>query len=338
MSVLYTCGNPNLNTVKLVALAIKTLAEQNQSNPISKVVLFSSPETLIDNLFTEQVNLYKAFLGNQIRIEQVPLSNDGIGRAEHFTAVFKEDSIKYVDLTNGQKSVTAQLYLTASLLRLKNIYYISLLCPPKEIPDEPVWGQHYEYVQLPPFTGIADISRLSYFDLIFYLEEIEKIFAGVPEDSFLKRISNDLKKSIFSFFQGDNFRSAVVDATTSSEVFINDLLDFLISYRPAQRFSSDFGIDLERQRDPLGAITFFFIKYSQISSKNRDYVDKNLESILTVPGLLTPLRTYRNISAHAGISPHKFEVNEVRLCINLALESFRCARASQEFWSKLLRR
>ncbi len=311
MSVLYTCGNTNLKTVELVAIAIKTLTEQNQSNPISKVVLFSSPETLIDNLFTEQVKLYEAFLGNQIRIEKVPLSNDGIGRAEHFTAVFKEDSIKYVDLTNGQKSVTAQLYLTASLLRLENIYYISLLCPSKEIPDKPVSGEHYKYVQLPPFTGIADLSRLSYFDLIFYLEEIEKIFAGVPEDSFLKKISNDLRNSIFSFFQGNNFRSAVADATTSSEAFIKALFDFLRNYLPAKKFSSEFYIDLERQKDSLGAISFFFKEYSKISSKEQKYVDTNLEPILTVPGLLTPFRTYRNISAHSGSSPHNFEANEV---------------------------
>lgn len=196
MSVLYTCGNINLNTVRLVAIAIRTLIEQNTSDPISKVVLFSSHEALKDNLFTEQVDLYREFLGNEIRIEVVPLSSDGIGKAEDFTAVFKEDSLKYVDLTNGQKSVTAQLYLTASLLRIENIYYISLLFPPREIPDEPVWGQHYEYIQLPPFTGIADLSRLSYFDLIFYIEEIDKIFAGVPESSFLKRIGDDLRKSI----------------------------------------------------------------------------------------------------------------------------------------------
>lgn len=338
MSVLYTCGSTNLNTVRLVAIAIKTLTEQNRSTPISKVVLFSSPESLKDNLFAEQVSLYEAFLGNQIRIEKVPLSSDGIGKAEDFAAVFKENRLKYVDLTNGQKSVTAQLYLTASLLRIENIYYISLLFPPREIPDEPVWGQHYEYIQLPPFTGIADLSRLSYFDLIFYLEEIDKIFSGVSESSFLKRISNDLRKSIFSFFQGDNFRSAVVDATTSSEVFINDLLDFLMHYPKALRFSNAFDIDLKKQKDPLGAVTFFFRIYSERSSKEQVYVDKNLDSLLTVPSLLTPLRMFRNISAHAGISSHQFEANEVRVCINLALESFRCARASQEFWSKLSRR
>ncbi|MFB2839533.1 hypothetical protein [Floridanema evergladense] len=337
MAVLYTCGNTNLNTVKLVAIAIKTLTEQNGSLPISKVVLFSSTETLKDNLFTEQVKIYEQFLGH-IRIEQVRLTSDGLGTTEDFTAVFREDAYKYVDLTNGQKAVTAQLYLTASLLRINNIYYISLLFPPSEIPENPVWGQHYEYVKLPPFTGISNLSRLSYFDLIFYLEEIETIFVGVNENSFLYKISKDLRKSIFSFFQGDNFRSAVADATTSSEVFINELLYFLISYSPAQKFANDFEIDLVRQKDPLGAITFFFRQYSEKSSKQRGYIDKDLESILTVPGLLTPLRMFRNISAHAGISHHKFEANEVRVCINLALEIFRCAKASEAFWKRLLAR
>ena len=338
MSVLYTCGNTNLNTVKLVAISIKTITGQNGGTPVSKVVLFSSPDTLKDNLLREQVNIYEEFLGEHIRIEKVHLSSDGLGKSEDFSAVFKDDALKYVDLTNGQKAATAQLYLTASLLKIDNIYYISLLCPPNEIPDNPVWEEHYKYIKLPPFSGMSSLARLSYFDLMFYMEEIEKIFIGVSENSFLFKMSNDLRKSIFSFFQGDNFRSAVADATTSTEVFINEILDFLINYSPAQRFAKNFNIALAEQRDPLGAISYFFKIYSLQSSKNRDYFDKSLEAILTVPGLLTPLKTFRNISAHAGISSHKFEANEVRVCINLALESFRCAKASEEFWKKLLAR
>ncbi|MDC0835592.1 hypothetical protein POG22_21750 [Geitlerinema sp. CS-897] len=336
MAVLYTCGNINLNTVKLVATAVKTLLDRDKNQPILKVVVFSSPE--INKIFIEQEEIYRNFLGRDIRIEKVSLDSEGLAKAEDFTEVFKNDSLKYVDLTNGQKAVTAQLYLAASLLRIENIYYISLLCSPKEIPDRPNWGQHYEYTKLPPFTGISSISRLSYFDLVFYLEEIDNIFAEIKQISFLHKISNDLRKGVLSFFQGDNFRSAVSDATTSSEVFINELLEFLRIYPPAKVFANDFGIDLLKQKDSLGAISFFFRKYSEMSGKKRSYIDKNLDSLLTIPGLLTPLRSFRNLSAHAGMSSHQFKSNEVRISINLALECFRCAKASEEFWKRLLAR
>lgn len=334
MSILYTCDNINLNTVELVANAIKSLLEINQEAPVSKVVIFS-PEKSQYDVFIQQVNVYEKILGDSIRLEKVPLSMKEAGNTDNLTVVFKEDDSKYIDLTNGQKFLTAQLYLTASLLRIQNIYYASLLTNPQEWSSKPVWEKDYEYIQLPPFTGLSTLSRLSYFDLIFYIEEIEKIFQDCPKNSFLKKAENDLKKSILSFFQGDNFRSAVLDATISSEAVIRDLFTFLKDYPPAQRFSRDHKIYLTEQQDPLGAITYFFRRYSESSSHKRDY---NLEAIVTVPGLLTPLRFFRNISAHAGTSAHKFEANEVRVCINLALEIFRRAKASREFWKKLSER
>jgi len=338
MAILYTCSNTNLNTVKLVAIAVKSLSEHNESPPVSKVVIFSLSEETKDDIFAEQAKIYEKVFGKSTRTEKVPLAMNGLGDTDGFTEVFKADGLKYVDLTNGQKSITSQLYLTASLLRVENIYYVSLLCPPKELPDMPIWGQHYEYVKLPPFTGISSISKLSYFDLVFYLEEIEEIFANTKNNLFLHKISDDLKKSVLSFFQGDNFRSAISDSTTSSEVFINELLIFLQVYPVAQEFSSSFGIDLRRQKDPLGAITFFFKIYSEKSCNNRNYVDENLEVLSTIPGLLTSLRMFRNIAAHSGISSHKFKADEVRICINLALECFRCAKTSKEFWKRLLAR
>jgi hypothetical protein len=334
MSVLYTCGNKNLNSVKLVANAIKKLISENENDSLSKIVLFSA-ETTRDNIFTDQVNIYKRILGDRIRIEDVTLSADGTGESADFTAVFNEDSLKYVDLTNGQKYITAQLYLAASLIQIKNIYYASLLRSPAEMPEDPSWGNDYEYIQLPPFTGIANLSRISYFDFIFYIEEIDIIFDGTPDNSFVWRMRNDLKKSVSSFFQGDNLCSAVSDATKSSEALITYLLDFLRSYLPAIQFSNDFGIRLYGQQDPLGAISFFFNKYSKETSGNRNYMDDSLEPILTVPSLLTPLRSFRNIAAHSSMSSHKFEVSEVRICINLALEIFRCARSSKDFWKNL---
>lgn len=341
MTILYTCGNTNLKTVRLVAIAVKSLTGQDKSKLISKVVIFSSSETSEEPYYTEQAKIYEEVLGKHIRIEKVPLSGCGLGKVEDLTAVFNDDSSKYVDLTNGQKAATAQLYLTASLLQINNIYYISLLCDPEAIPtnSEPIWGKHYEYIRLPPFTNISSLSRLSYFDLIFYLEEIEKIFVDVPKNSFLYKISRDLRKSILTFFQGDSFRSAVSDATTSSEVLINELIVYLKDdqNKPAKELANKFKINF-KQKDPLGAISYFFRIYSEKSSKETNYFDENLEALVTVPGMLTPLRIFRNLSAHAGISSHEFEANEVRICINLALECFRCAKASPQFWKRIQQR
>lgn len=335
MAILYTCSNTNLSTVRLVAIAVKSLSERSKSTSIRKVVIFSVSEDIKSDDLFKQVEIYKEVFGESVRTEEVPLDANGLGNAENFTEVFKTDACRYVDLTNGQKAITSQLYLTASLLCIEEIYYISLKDKPRELPEHPVLGKHYEYIKLPPFTGISSISKLSYFDLVFYFQEINDIFAGSENGTFLKKIDDDLKKSVLSFFQGDNLRSAIADATTSTEVFVKELLHFLKNYQAAQNFSADFRIDLDRQRDPLGAITYFFTTYARESGNRSKYIDENLEALLTVPGLLTPLRFFRNIAAHSGNSSHNFKSDEVRICINLALECFRCAKTSKKFWQRL---
>ena len=143
MAILYTCSNTNLNTVKLVAIAVKSLSEHNESPPVSKVVIFSLSEETKDDIFAEQAKIYEKVFGKSTRTEKVPLAMNGLGDTDGFTEVFKADGLKYVDLTNGQKSITSQLYLPASLLRVENIYYVSFIFPPKELPDYTIWGKKY---------------------------------------------------------------------------------------------------------------------------------------------------------------------------------------------------
>ena len=335
MTILYTCTNTNLKTVKLVANASNLIFSKSEDTKISKVVLFSSPENSNYILF-QNWEIYQKILGEEIRIERVPLDEKGLCKTANFVEVFNNSYNKCLDLTNGQKATTSQLYHVASLLKIDSIYYTSLLLSPKELPDNPVMGKHYEYLKLPPLTNVSDLTSLTYFDLIFYMEEIENIFWEVPENSFLSEVSNDLRKSVSSFFKGDSYRSAISDATTSTERLINDLIEFLQNYLPAQQFSQEFGIKF-KQKDPLGIISYFFRTYSQnVVTKQDKYFDENLASISTLHGLLSSLRMFRNISAHSAMSHHKFRAHEVRICINIALESFRCVKASQEFWKKLL--
>jgi len=300
-----------------------------------KLYFFSSRD-IPNYLLLKNWEVYQKVLGKEIRIERVPLDKKGLCETANFVEVFNNSYNKCLDLTNGQKATTSQLYHVASLLKIDSIYYTSLLLSPKELPDNPVMGKHYEYLKLPPLTNVSDLTSLTYFDLIFYMEEIENIFEKVPENSFLSKISNDLRKSVSSFFKGDSYRSAISDATTSTDRLINDLIEFLQNYSPAQQFSQDFGIEFNN-RDPLGIISYFFRTYSQNIVKKQDkYFDENLASISTLHGLLSSLRMFRNISAHSAMSHHTFRADEVRICINIALEIFRCAKASQEFWKKLL--
>jgi hypothetical protein len=330
MSILYTSGNTNLKTVRLVAFEMKNQIGTDQNTAIKKVVLFSSPNAYAE--LDAQSAIYREVFGNEIRIEAVPLDIDGNANAMDFSEVFHGKQQKYVDITNGQKTTAAQLYLSASLLGIENIFYISLLTQPDNLHNPPIAGLDYKIIQVPPFKGVRGLSKISYFDLIYYLEETDKIFSEVADRGFLSKTQRDIQAGIVDFFQNTHFRSVISNTTTSSEQLIKSLIKYLSSYEPAKRICQENHINLNQQKDALGAITFFFHKYRERIESNRD---ENLELILTIPSLLTPFRAFRNLASHSGVSAHEFTASEARICINLAIELFRLSKSNTYFWKIL---
>lgn len=335
--ILFTSGNTNLNTVRLVAFAMKEQLIRDQNPPLQKIVLFASPQTRTSELYTQQMTIYEEILGAEVSLERVSVGDDGLAKIEDFTRVFREPGEKYVDLTNGQKTTTAQLYLAASLLKIDHIFSISLIVNPGHFPEQPVRGEHYNYIHIPPFAHLTNLSRLSYFDFIFYMEELDTSFCDIHSQSSLAHIKTDLRQAIIDFFQQSSSKSAITNATTCVDLFISTLHHFLQDYQFARDFSANHEIYLDKQKDVLGAITFFFKLYAEQTANHSEWWrrDDNLEAILTIPGLLSSLRTFRILAVHSGSSSHRFQSNEIRICLNLALECFRCARTSELFWERL---
>jgi hypothetical protein len=232
MTILYTSGNKNLSTVRLVAKAVKEQLQNEKCQPVRRIVLFNSP-----GVDSTQTQIYRETFGS-VPIDDILLQSEGLGDSQVFTEAFRLEGLKHIDLTNGQKTTAAQLYLAASLLGVDRIFYLSLKKAGNQLPENPVLGHDYTYVNIPRFSPISSLAKLSYFDLIYYLEEIESIFAGVAQGSFLLRTKRDICKAVTTFFQEDSFRSAISDATTFVENTILQLLSFLREHPRAKIFSS----------------------------------------------------------------------------------------------------
>lgn len=323
MTILYTSGNKNLSTVRLVAKAVKEQLHDDKCQPVRRIVLFNSP-----GVNSTQTRIYREIFGS-IPIDDIPLEVEGLGDSQVFTEAFQLEGLKHLDLTNGQKTTAAQLYLAASLLGLDRIFYLSLKKASNEIPENPLQGHDYTYIKIPRFSSISNLAKLSYFDLIYYLEEIESIFLGISQNGFLFRTKRDLRKAVTTFFKEDSFRSAISDATIFVENTIALLLVFLREYPQAKRFSSSHNINFN-QKDPLGVISYFFRQYSEYGDG-----DSNLDLLVAVPGLLSALRSFRNLSAHSGRVARDFQANEARVTINMAIECLRCLRSSNAVWELL---
>lgn len=325
MSILYTIGNKNLGTINLVAKAVFKTVEKNKMQSIQKVIIFNTSESNL--LLKNQVDIYRDFFG-EVRIEEIMLDRYGLSQPKDFSCVFKEEDQKIIDLTNGQKTTASLLYLSASLLGIENIFYLSLKVLPKELPIEPEEGKHYEYIRIPKIGSIAELAKISYFDLIYYIDEMNMLLN--ISSGYIHRVKKDIESSIIGFFKNDSARSSISNATTYVEVFVKTFIEFLEEYPPAVDFAKKHGIQL-RQKDPIGAITFFLRKYREMHG-----TDENITTLITLPGLLSALRNYRNISAHSGIIIHEFKNDEVRIVISMALETFRRAKQSNELWNKLI--
>lgn len=109
MAILYTVGNINMNTVELVAKAIR---ESEPDVKINKVVIFDSKES--EKLQNTQIEIYRKYFGDVTR-EGILLKDDGSIDSTKLFEVFSNGEEKIVDLSNGQKSTSSLLYLAASL-------------------------------------------------------------------------------------------------------------------------------------------------------------------------------------------------------------------------------
>ena len=319
MAIFYTIGNINLKTVELVAKAIK---ETETELKIHKVVIFNSTES--EKLQNKQIKIYRKYFGECI-LEGVPLREDGSIDTKYLFGVFSNAEEKIVDLSNGQKSTSSLLYMAANLCQIERIYYLMLKTAPKETM---ISGRDYNYVKMRKEDCVNKLAKISHFDLIYYNNELQELFSESEKTSPgpLKKIYDGLMTGIRDFFSKEDYRSVVANVTIGNETIIKSLKEFLKDDEECRQFCQKYGIIVDRQKDPVGALAFFAKKYVQYGKK------KEILALATVPSLVAVLREYRNISAHYAENGIELKEDQGRIVINLSIEVLKCIRANTNFW------
>ena len=325
MAILYTVGNINLNTVELVAKAIR---ESEPDVTINKVVIFDSKES--EKLQNTQIEIYRKYFGDVTR-EGILLKDDGSIDSTKLFEVFSNGEEKIVDLSNGQKSTSSLLYLAASLCQIERIYYLMLKTAPKETM---ISGQDYNYIKMRKVDCVNKLAKISHFDLIYYNNELQQLFSDSErlQQGPLKKIYDGLMSGIKEFFSGTDYRSVVANVTIGNETIINSFLAFLQTDEECRQYCQANGITVEKQRDPVGILTYFSKQYVK-NGKNKD-----LLALTTVPGLMSSLREYRNISAHYSENDFELTEDQGRIVINLSIEVIKRIHTNAKFWEFVKRR
>lgn len=322
MNIIYTIGNTKLETIRIVAQNLKKVLKNEN---VDKVVVFNTTESYVNTY--EQMKCYHEYLGEFIEESLVIKDRNHIDPS-FFTKVFSYPGKKIVDLTNGPKDITSTLYLVASLCEVKEIYYLSFNRN-KNIS---------EYVRLHKYGGIDSLSKISYFDLVYYFDELDKLFSDKRKSSYevnddqknvFNRMEEMLQKGIVDFFNTENYTNVVYNITYPFERLNVKLFEYLKNDKECVSFAKKNNIIFFQDRDKIGVISFFLREYSQKGNNSE------ILALCTLPGLLTGLRVYRNLASHACMSKHKFTINEARTVINMMIEALKCSKSNKDFWEIL---
>lgn len=321
-NILYVVLNLNKSTTELVASCLKA----RYRDGFERIVFFESREA--EKNESEHVDIYRKYFRNFIK-NVILLNEDGSIPMEQLYSVLGAEGNRVIDLSNGPKVTTSSLYLAASLCRVKDVYCLMLHGKPSEQMEE---GKDFEYLKLRQMEGIERLGRLSFFDLVYYSEDVEKLFADEvldPEDT-LQKIYSGVLKGIRDFFSDPaEIKSVIQSLTTGNEAIINATLRYLQENSEACAFADANGVDLGRRGDRVGILQYFFKQYVK-RGRNR-----NLVCLCTIPGLLSGLRDYRNIAAHYSENHVILTGDDARTVINMEIQVLKCIHENSELWRSI---
>lgn len=320
-----------MNTVNLVANAIKKYFSENA---FDKMVILNTEKS--EKYQYEYINIFRKYIKTNFSVESLLLDEYGKINSKQIIQIFSNDERKIVDLSNGQKTTAAMLYMAASLCNIEDIYYLNLLVKPTELSDDPVLNKEYTYIKMDKFKGTDNLAHISYFDLVYYKDEVNAIFDvndGINENSLYNIAKKGLLEGITAFFQSKNdYRTIIYNVTSHNERLIGLLLEYLRNDKVAKMYSAEAGVNLNKSGDPVGILQYFFNNFSKDYKK----VPASLIPVSTVPSFLSTTRVFRNYASHNSQNMHTFTLDEARIIINIQLETFKCLKRHEQIWKKLM--
>jgi hypothetical protein len=126
--ILILSGNPNLGTIRNVIYFVNNYFDQQ----INKICFVDSNETLNDregkSLESERNNIVRRYIGSKIAIESQVIEKNDLHidipkMLSNHLKIYGEDNI-VIDLTNGTKYISNVLYASASLSKIKNLFFL----------------------------------------------------------------------------------------------------------------------------------------------------------------------------------------------------------------------
>lgn len=331
-NILYLVSNIKLDSVKLVAKCLK----KRYRAGFRKIIFFESPESR--KYETEHTQTFRDLFGDQLQTSFVSLNQDG-SISPNLFSVFDEDGNKVVDLSSGPKLTTLSLYLASTLCKVKDIYCLKLYSNPRDKPKMKE-GQDYKYIRINSTQGIEELAKLSYFDLIYYTEEIEALISRSDRNrsDLLTNMYGEMKKGIIDYYSditnNEIIRSVINNLTSYNEKIIPIFLQYLRDNPGAVQFAAKKKIDiLDKSKDDQITDTLTILdKFCRTYMRYGRYAP--LQRLCLLSGFLKTLNDYRNVSSHGGNS-NILNGNDIRIVINMQINALKRIHDTPDLWIRL---
>jgi hypothetical protein len=324
--ILVTAGNVNEQNFYGVCYAVKQIVKD-----IDIVYIFDTIKSA-EKAETTQRNLEMRNIFGSIEITTLIVDEDDIQtviphRLSRLIREYGASNI-VVDLSNGQKIVTAVLYAVSTISRLPNIYHLLLqVFDRKRTVQEMKHGEEWDYVKIQPLEEVLNITKNSQVELIYYRDRIEHVTNALItlNAPFANDVKIRLEHSLVDYF---TISSTDEQDSERLERCINGLgkicedvsiiwHDFCIQKDIIQSQAKDFSSRVKQ-------IISKWESYRRDLSSNKSYISSDvIVSGTVLPTLvldvqLETMRVYRNLASHS-VSYYQFKRHDARLTLDMTL-------------------
>jgi hypothetical protein len=324
-------GNPNLNTIKSVTY-FANRKYSNENKKIEKVFFIDTSNSLHDKK-NEDIELKRIeFVRNCIE-ESIYIQSKKIDVNEFHKIIPKiiSDQLKsyskndiIVDLTNGNKYISGTLYASASMSKIKNLFFLSI---PYNITEELNDSKYEDTVELikrleqiydekyisiySPLEGIENLEKYNHFEIVYYEEEAKRLSNTFKDfclnDYFKETFESNLTAATDTYFNGrygDTIRSlGVIVEHLDKEISekLTTLEDSNLNENPSENKSA--GSTKKPKNNSESPVPRFCNGINNKIRKNQSLndVEEELQSLRGLDCIIKLIRFYRNDNSHSNL-------------------------------------
>lgn len=257
-----------------------------------------------------------------------------------------------VDLTTGNKTTSAILYACASFSQLHHLYYVSVhqrtdssfprLWEERADDTTTMSMELYDVAQLPTLREVKELTAQSYFDLIYYADQLDTMDATSPANiaASVRQVTNQLRSCLPLFFGNPPQELAAMRVIgVALESALGLLRSALALAQPAPtqlprlHASRPTPPGKKGQTDAYSPAELYkaldmganqLRKLARCSGTGASFV-KQVPGILTIDALASVVHWWRNAASHPD--PPEFGLHDVRVALLVTLHMLQTAIA-----------